>query len=466
MIPQLREGTSRLELAPRWERLRFWSLAALLIACFLFGGASRNDVASLVVLQPLAVICATVVLLSPGPIAWRSVRIPLLLLGAFASIMAIQLVPLPPEVWTSLPGHEQFARQAEVIGLQQPWRGISLTPDLTLASLIGLVTPFAILIGFGSLPREKTRNLLSIIILAASLGAFTGLAQLAGGASSPFYFYETTNLDSAVGLFSNRNHQAVLLAMMWPMLAVWVTLPAEPRFFAAKRWIAASMGVFILPMLVVSGSRAGIALGALSLLAAFFIWRQRGEAMSAPSRWASLLAPTALAAGATVLIATIVLSRDLAVQRLTNMSFDEESRIQLLPTLTRVAWDFFPVGAGFGSFDPLFRTYEPFEALRPSYLNHAHNELVEIAIEGGFASLAVLAVFLIWLCARAVSVLRADAAGRTATFARLGLVMIVITMLSSLVDYPLRTPLMASVIAIASGWLSAYDRRARRSAAD
>lgn len=439
-------------------------MAVLVIACFLFGGASRNDVASLIVLQPLAVVCIAIFLLSPGLMDWKSVRAPLLFLSALGAIIAVQLIPLPPDLWSSLPGHGQFARLADTTGIEQPWRGISLTPDLTLASLIGLVTPLAILVGFASLPQEKTRSLLPIIIVGASVGSFVGLGQLAGSAGSPFYFYDTTNLDSAVGFFSNRNHQAALLAMTWPMLAVWATLPAEPRFFAAKRWIAASMAVFLLPMLVVSGSRAGIALGALCLVAAFYIWRQRSEGTPPPSRWASLLAPMGLAAGATVLVATIVLSRDLAVQRLTNMSFDEEARFQLLPTLTQITRDFFPVGAGFGSFDPVFRAYEPFEALRPTYLNHAHNEVVEIAIEGGLASLAILVAFLVWLGVRGIAVLRSSAKGRSALFARLGFVMIVVVLLSSLVDYPLRTPLMAAVIAIASGWLSAYDRQARRSA--
>jgi O-antigen ligase len=438
-------------------------VAVLLIGCFLFGGASRNDVASLIVLQPLAVVCIVICLLSPGPMAWKPVRVPLLFLGALAAVIAVQLIPLPPDLWTNLPGHGQFVRSADAAGLEQPWRSISLTPDLTLASLIGLITPLAMLVGFASLPQEKTQSLLSIVIAGASISSFVGLAQLAGGEESPFYFYETTNYDSAVGFFSNRNHQAVLLAMTWPMLALWTTLPAERRFFAAKRWIAASMAVFLLPMLVVSGSRAGLALGALCLVAAFYIWRRRSEDAPAPSRWASLLAPMGLVAGATVLVATIVLSRDLAVQRITNMSFDEEVRFQLLPTLTQIAREFFPIGAGFGSFDPVFRTYEPFESLRPSYLNHAHNELVEIAIEGGFASLALLVAFLIWLGLRARTVLRSGATGRSASFARLGLVMIVVVLLSSLVDYPLRTPLMAAVIAIASGWLSAYDRLARRS---
>src|SRR5688500_520243 len=98
----------------RSENLRFGVLLALLAACFLFGGASRLDVTSLIVLQPLTALCAVVFLLTPGPIEWSSVRTPLLLLAALAGIMAAQLIPLPPAIWTSLPGHGPFVQTAAV----------------------------------------------------------------------------------------------------------------------------------------------------------------------------------------------------------------------------------------------------------------------------------------------------------------------------------------------------------------
>src|SRR5688500_6803055 len=93
-----------IDTSKRFESLRFGTFLVLLTGCFLFGGASRTDVLSLVVLQPLAVACAAVFLCTPGPIHWASVRVPLLLIGALAAIMAMQLVPFPASVWTSFPG--------------------------------------------------------------------------------------------------------------------------------------------------------------------------------------------------------------------------------------------------------------------------------------------------------------------------------------------------------------------------
>lgn len=449
------------EIDRRMETVRFVTLLGLLTGCFLFGGASRNDVLSLLLLQPLAVICTAIFLFTPGPFRWTAVRIPLLFLGALASLIAVQLVPLPPPLAASLPGHAPFKAVAAAAGIAEPWRGISLTPDLTLASLVGLVTPLAVLVGFASLPVARTRDLLSALILGVSASALMGLAQIAGGPTSPFYTYAITNSGLPVGLFSNRNHQAVLLGMAWPMLALWATLPADHRFAAAKRWIAVSLALFFMPMLLVTGSRAGLALGIVGLIGGFMLWRRRDSGEPAPERWSRLLAPTALAGAICVLGATIVLSRDPAVERMLGMSFNDEGRVQYLPTVLRIAGDFFPLGAGFGSFDPLFRSYEPFGLLRPQYLNHAHNDLAELVLSGGLPALALLLAFLAWVGMRAFAVLRASDGGRTVAFARLSLLMIAFLLLSSLVDYPLRTPLMAAIFAIACGWLAPSDRPSR-----
>lgn len=449
------------DISRRMESVRFGTLLVLLAASFVLGGASRNDVASLMLLQPFAVVCGTIFLLT-GPIRWSSVRIPMLLLLALAALMAIQLVPLPPELWTRLPGHGPFAASAAVVGLEQPWRGISLTPDLTLASLVGLAVPAAVLMGFASLPPERTWGLLLLLIGGVAASALVGLAQIAGGQGSPFYFYEITNRGSPVGFFSNRNHLGVLLAMAWPMLAIWADLPAEQRLYDAKRWIAMSLAILLLPLLLATGSRAGLVLGAIGLAASLLLWSRRSRSSPPRDRLSALLMGTGLAAALCVIGATIVLSRDEALQRATGVSFDQDVRFEYLPRLIEISRDFFPVGAGFGGFDPIFRYYEPTELLQPTYLNHAHNDLVELTISGGLPGLVILAIFLAWLGVRATKVLTSSQRSRSVAFAWLGLIMIVIMLLSSLVDYPLRTPLMAALFAVACGWLSDYAAPERR----
>jgi O-antigen ligase len=443
----------------RFVSWRLGMMLVLLAGCFFWGGASRVDVLSLVGLQPLAVVCTAFFLLTSPSLRWDSIRIPLLLLLALGMIMVVQLIPLPPELWRELPGHGQFARSAEVAGMAQPWRPISVTPDLTLASLVSLCVPVAALVGFASLTVEQTRGLLSFLIIGVTVSAVVGLAQVADGGTESLYLYEITNLGSPVGLFANRNHQAVALVMAWPMLALWagytVASPG-PRDPSIRSLIALATGIFYLPLILAIGSRAGLALGLIALTVAFFLWRARGQSLGLGRRTRILIGTGAAVGVLTVVGLALAFSRDEAIQRLAGTSSSDEVRLEYLPTVLHIIRDFAPVGAGFGSFDPVFRIYEPIELLNPQYLNHAHNDLLELALSGGLPALVVLASFLGWLGLAALRALRQRGPSTSLAFARLGLGMILILSLSSLVDYPLRTPLLAALFAIACGWVSDY----------
>jgi len=436
--------------------VRFAMLVALLAACFVMGGASRLDVTSLVFLQPFAAICAVAFLLIPGTQNWPVIRIPLLFLASLAGLMVAQLVPLPPSVWANLPGHAAFAQSSDAIGLRQPWRPISLSPDLTLASLVGLILPLAVLLGLAGINNHQRRSLLTVLIAGSAVSALFGLAQVSGGMQSPFYLYRITNLGSAVGLFSNRNHQAVLIAMTWPMLAAWAMEPhRDARRRAAGRWMATGFALFLLPLLLVTGSRAGLGLGILALAAAALIWRRPQEKEKrVPRSFERFVVPSLVIAGATVLLATIFLSRAEAIQRLLKLSVGEDTRLEATPLLTEMVRDFFPIGTGFGTFDPIFRYYEPTELLDTKYLNHAHNDVFELAISAGLPGIVLALVFLAWFVRLAMRAWKTSPVSFDTSLARVASLMILFVLASSVVDYPLRTPLMMAIFAIACGWLS------------
>jgi len=448
------------------EDLRFAVLVALLAACFLMGGASRADVISLILLQPFAAICATVFLIMPGPRDWRAVRTPLLLLSMLGGIMAAQLIPLPPTVWTELPGHGAFAQSATAAGMGQPWRPMSLSPDLTLASLVGLVVPLAVLLGFASIGARHRPRLLTVIIIGSAVSAMFGLAQVSGGEQSPLYLYRITNLGLAVGLFSNRNHEALLIAMTWPMLVAWAMVPRrDRRRRVATCWVAAGFAMFLFPLLLVTGSRAGLILGLIALGCAGLAWQRGKGAPAGPKAGLERYVISALGvAGAVLIAATIFLSRDQAVQRMLNLSAGDDARIEATPVLIGMARDFVPVGSGFGSFDPVFRYYEPSSMLGPQYLNHAHNDLLELAITAGMPGIVLVMVFLAWLVRQSIQAWRSNDTGLDVAIARTASVMIVLTMMSSLVDYPLRTPLIMAIVAVACGWLGTLSRERDSSA--
>jgi O-antigen ligase len=450
---------ARIDSGGRLGSVRFATMIALLAACFMFGGASRLDVLSLVVLQPFSVICAAVFLFSGGRLRWHVVGMPLLMLAALAAVMAVQLIPLPADVWLALPGHGVLKEFVAVAG-PDTWRPISVTPDLTLASLVSLSVPAAVLTGFAALTPEQTRQLLPVLLLGSILSAIIGLAQIAGGEAGPLYFYAVTNEGSPVGLFSNRNHQAALLAMTFPMLALWASRPKGQTFSPARPVAAVAFGVFLLPIVLATGSRAGLALAALGLALAF-AWRKAFSPLVPNARAKLLVGASVAVVGLAVVGAAVAFSRDETLQRLFGLSMAGEVRFEALLTILRITWDFFPVGSGFGSFDPVFRFYEPFEQLSSRYLNHAHNDLLELVMTGGVPALAVLVWFLGWTGKTGVAVLRHRGRLPSGEFARLALAIIVMLLLSSLVDYPLRTPMLSALLAVACGWLATHASQER-----
>jgi O-antigen ligase len=446
----------------RSQNFRIAILLILLSVCFLCGGASRLDVMSLIILQPLAALAAVLFVMTPGPIGWSGIRVPLLFLGALGGLMIAQLIPLPPGIWTQLPGHGPFAESALAAGLAQPWRPISLTPDLTLASLVGLVVPLAVLIGFASVTREHRTLLLSVLVVGLIVSAIIGLAQIAGGPQSPFYLFEITNRGLAVGLFSNRNHQAVFLAMGWPILVAWTVTSGDRRVRTFRLWFALAFSIFLIPLLLVTGSRGGLLLGVLSFGVAMYLWRLHGDLkVGWHGELGRLTLPVVGLAALGVLVASIVFSRDEAFQRILRLDAADDGRAEFGPTAFEMARDFFPVGSGFGSFDPVFRAYEPLEVLGPQYVNHAHNDWLELVITGGLPAALLGLLFVGWLAARALRLWRSADRSPQMALARAASIMVLLVLLSSIVDYPLRTPLIAAIMAIACGWLGEGLRTSR-----
>jgi O-antigen ligase len=118
-----------------------------------------------------------------------------------------------------------------------------------------------------------------------------------------------------------------------------------------------------------------------------------------------------------------------------------------------------PFGSGLGTFQPVYQQFEPTSLLSTIYLNQAHNEPMQLAIEGGLPAIFLLLSFLGWWLQAVV-----QTTGQKTSVSRraLGTAMVVgslILLLSSLVDYPLRTPLLSSFFAIACVELLRSRRR-------
>ncbi len=437
---------------------RWGVFLAFSLLCLLGGGGARADITSLLYVRPAAILCITAMLILPGHVDWRLVRAPLLMLLFLAGLMLVQLVPLPPSVWSSLPGHGRFTAAGVDVGAT--WRPISLSPDLTLNSLQALLVPSATLIGMAAIGRKRAYALLPILIAVIVLSAVLGIAQLTSGPGSALRFYRVTNEASAVGLFANRNHQAVFLVIAFPLLVLWI-LSARTGMARGvlgennrvRQWLAVGAVLLLLPAILVTGSRGGIILGGLAMLLSWAIVRAQSRVHEGASRGSVLIGIAAGLVALAIVVAAVILARAESVNRLLGTGLEDERRLSNIPVVWEIVKTFFPWGTGFGTFDPVFRSFELDGNLRQTFFNHAHNDLLELLSTGGLPALILLLVFLGWLAAGIISLARTGERGAVKAYGAAGAVVIVILLVASLLDYPLRTPLLSATLGIAVGWL-------------
>lgn len=445
------------------DSLHFYLVVALIVATALLGGSSRPDSTSLLLLRPVVVLLLGGMLLIDGPLDHAIVRVPAIILGLFAATMAIQLIALPPGIWLALPGHGQFSASIGLAGAAAGWRPISLDPDLTLNALVALLPAAAMIVGYARLSATQRQGLLSWLVAIAAVSALLGLVQILGGSSSPAYFYQNTHHGLPVGLFANRNHQAVFLALSLAAVAVWGLrgiglIPRPVR-------IALVVGGILLipPVIILTGSRTGLVtvFGTLLLLPWIFRFNLKRYLGGTRSRIATFAA-IILAILVIALFGYMIFSAQaVSITRLldTNELHDEQ-RILAAPVLLHMTRDFFPFGLGHGAFEPVFRVYEPDTLLRPTYFNRAHNDVLELAMSGGLPTIVVMLSFAGWYVQRVVTLVRGSERNPLAIWPRMAAVLILILVLASITDYPVRTPLLTVIFTLACLWLEdGYRRR-------
>ena len=425
----------------------FWGF---LIALAVFGGASRQDVSAQIFIR---VISSVVLALSLafGMRFARQYRDVALFMAAVALVIAIQLIPLPPEVWHKLPGHAAFS-QADLIVGRAPWRPLSLTPDATLNALFALLPPLALFVLIASDPANQVRRLAFAILLLAGIGSTVEFIQFVGGHFNNPFINDDPLLAS--GFMANRNHQAVLLVI--GIVAAPTALIQSNRNAPFAAAAAAGTGLWFTCLILATGSRAGMALSVLAWIGAITIAAPIVmPAMRRLPRYIVLGVGTGLAAIVSgVVVASIWSRRAVSVERLSTLEIGEDMRTRGLPTVWNILRRYFPTGTGAGSFDPVFRVHEPFALLKPTYFNHAHNDWLEVAIDTGLTGTLLLVAGIIWWLAAAWSAWR----NPQATARRTGTLAILLLMLASIVDYPLRTPTMMGVLVLA-GCMVVRSRR-------
>jgi hypothetical protein len=440
-------------------RLPFVCIAFFMAILWAAGGASRADVLAQAVTRAAAwlIVIACLLLIDRPPL--RSVRPVALFTFAAVALAALQLVPLPPSLWMALPGHELLAKAAIVSGQHQPWRPISISPGATVNALSSLIVPVVTLWLMAGLARAEHWRLLSLLLSLIIFSAVIGLMQFSGGRFDHPLLNDVEGMVSST--FANRNHFALFAAIGCVLAPTWAF--REEGNVPWKAFAALGLTLFLLLIILATGSRMGMVLGGTAVILALYSNARQIRVAFAqvPRKFAVLGASATVGVLLSVIGLSIVLGRAASVNRAFSLDVGDDLRARALPTVLRMVREYFPVGSGFGTFDPAYRIHEAEKLLDYSYFNHAHTDLIEVVLEGGVLSASLLAAGIFWWGFQSFGVWRA--ARRSSSLARAGSIILLLIVIASSTDYPARTPMIMALGVIAAVWTCAPWRQERKS---
>ncbi len=390
--------------------LRFGVLALLFLAPLPYGSVQSGPVLA-IELTAAALGLITILLIARDEDAAAAVpRAPLAICLGVIALGIFQVIPLPFSI------AEKFNPTADLVRPLIPYLGLdhapavawSIAPPETTDALLRFVA--YVLIGLAAAvafdDSRSRRRFAAVLVVAAVFQAVYGSGEYLSGRQHIFGFAKRYYLDSATGTFINRNHFATLLAIALPF-ALLLAIPKATsdrtphpiswrrRFVAAAdgaglgRLLAVAASALIWLGLLLSHSRAGLAaalVGAAIVLVRFRATRA--------ARWAG-----ALGAGVLLVLLTVETAQAPGERFLTlkDEIEDRAGRPAVWLASTGLVRQRPLLGWGFGTFERAFPTVQSADI--EVHYDHAHNDWLEWATEGGVVAL-VAAITLLGVALR------------------------------------------------------------------
>lgn len=428
-------------------RSLFYLSAALVVGSLVFGGRASGTPISEGLLQILALWLLIRLALSPRSVAdSRLATASVLLIVAILVTAMLQLVPLPYSWWAATSGAPAAAEVLQRLGEAGGMRALSLDTSATRETLLTLLPPIAIFFSMLEMSSVDRRRLALLVVAAAAASLVVGLLQFASQTDT-LYLYETTHEGFSTGFFSNRNHQADL-TLIGALLAAAFFRERVEEATGSRVTLMLMVGVvltLVLVNLIATASRAGIALAIPALAASAVIllgFRKAGRSL-------------VIALGAIVAIAAVVALVRPETISLIMGRFDADSdlRFEIWPTIASLVGDYVPLGSGLGTFVPVFQTAERLDTVGERFVNHAHNDYLEIALEMGIPGMLLILLFLGLFLWAAVSALRGSWPRHYTPLAAAAVGGLAVLLAHAIFDYSLRTTALAVTLALLMGLL-------------
>lgn len=397
-------------------------MGLLLIVALLLGGSSVRGLLSttLVQIAGLALLPFLVDWTRPNGY-WRVVN---LLVLSLTAVPAVQLLPINLFA-AHVPG--------EVLPQTLAW---TLSIERTAESLLFVLPCALLVVVLGRFSENDFNRILPFVYLGLLANIAFGLVQFAAragaGLSPGFLPYE-----ARAGFFANPNHFATLMFIAIPLVIY--------QFQAVRRpaWSLLAVAVILLASFA-TRSVAGVF---LSMGCALFSY---AAIVKMPTAWRLTLAIAGLAG-------MVALSFNPG-NVLEIRADDPLDRMSIWRNTLEAVVRHLPLGSGFGTFDLIYPSVEAGEDIRTSFVNHAHNEYLELLLEGGALAAVLLLLYLVCLVLAMWRLPRSPL--RSAAFCAVTFVLA-----HSVVEYPLRNLSLAllfgllNAIVFSTGW---PERRSRR----
>ena len=444
----------------------FWISSAVLglglVFCNGAGGLSGVVIAEMV-LQLFSIALIVACVLHKRATHLRSLDRLLVALIAGVSILAlVQLLPMPPAIWTSLAGRAALIADMRSIDVLPGWHAISLSPIASERSLLSLLPPLAIFLGMRCMSGLGRKRIVQFAMVFGLFSALLGIAQINGGSDSELRMFRPTNPSDAVGLFANRNHYASLLAMLLPFSLGWTISEFQRRRGTGP----AAMLPVLLPCLstflliigmLLSHSRAGLLLLALAAIGGLALaWRS-----GVGRRIVLVFGICGLLAGG---FALQIAGKDV-VARLTAINPETDSRWPVQDITIDAVHRYGMLGSGLGTFVNSYQSVAPDHQVdQNAVVNHANNDYLELLLEAGWPSAILIVLFLVWYVRVAIPLWFSNRPpGFALMAARAASIAVFLALTHAGLEYQLRKPGIMLLFGLCCALISVPMKRAETS---
>jgi hypothetical protein len=368
---------------------------------------------------------------------------------AFALLVTMQLVPLPPGMIRAVSPHTAAVYAASLPGYGQPgehsfsdlpswleshaqpdaggvpvlepapgavsaampaawfdvgyskWRPLSLTPAQTRRALGIFLAHLAFFVVVFNRLEHKPGLQRMLVVIAGLVGVLSTIGIFQSLTSdNKIYWWRDGGQTHSFGPFVNANNFANWMAMGLPIAAGLTFLFWRSRRSRAPASVLL-FGFFTIlgfVALVLAESRGGFVslLGALVLVVAVYGWKRRVR----PAAVVLSLAALILAIGMAVWIDWPSLRERYGTLADVSQEHSFQSRVRFTRATLDIAVDFPVLGTGLGTFREAYYLYTPGTSSKE--LTRAHNDYAQVAAECGFAGALVMLWGLIVLLLRGV----------------------------------------------------------------